>query len=94
MKTQNIQDISQHIDSQWVTHKLIYRGHSYKLTQPRIDLIERARSRRESLIGYPLIYRGYTYELIPIQEPQKSPEKILRTLIYRGVSFEKAIAIA
>jgi hypothetical protein len=93
MKTQNIQDVSQHIDFQRVTHKLIYRGHSYELTQPRIDPIERARSRRESLIGYRLIYRGNTYEVIPNQEPIGPVQQVIRTLIYRGVRFEKAINV-
>jgi Domain of unknown function (DUF4278) len=93
MKTQTLQPISQEIHPQWITHKLIYRGNTYELTQPRIDPIERARSRRESLIGYPLIYRGNTYELIPIQEAKEPKQKIIRTLIYRGVSFQKAIDV-
>ncbi len=93
MNTQERPLKSQNSIQEFVSHTLIYRGHRYEYSQERIDPIERARSRRESLIGYPLIYRGHTYELIPIREPQKSPEKILRTLIYRGVIFEKEITV-
>jgi hypothetical protein len=81
------------MDHQQITHKLTYRGHSYERTLPRIDPIERARSRGESLIGYQLIYRGNTYEVIPNQEPIEPAQQVIRTLIYRGVRFEKAINV-
>jgi hypothetical protein len=93
MKTQNIQDLPQHIDSEWMTHKLTYRGHAYELTYLRIDPIERIRSSKESLIRYPLIYRGTRYEVIPNQEPIEPVQQVIRTLIYRGVRFEKAITV-
>ena len=93
MNTQESPLNSQNSIQKPVSHTLMYRGHRYEYSQPRIDPIERARSRRESLIGYPLIYRGSSYIMIPNQEPIEPVQQIIRTLIYRGVRFEKAIRV-
>jgi hypothetical protein len=93
MKTQNLQQSAQTVVQESMTHKLTYRGSTYEISQQRIDPIERARSRRESLIGYPLIYRGNTYIMIPNHEPIEPVQQVIRTLIYRGIRFEKAINV-
>jgi Domain of unknown function (DUF4278) len=93
MNTQERPLKSQNSIQESVSYTLIYRGHRYEYFPQRIDREERARSRRESLIGYPLIYRGNTYIMIPNHEPIEPVQQVIRTLIYRGVQFEKAITV-
>lgn len=73
------------------THKLIYRGSVYEVPKQPIQNSQSVLEQMASLVGKKLIYRGSTYQIMPTEEPTMTTPKTVHRLIYRGLTFEKAI---
>jgi len=72
------------------THKLMYRGVSYHMPQPRMNSAETS-AMVAPLMGKRLLYRGASYEIgSTLPTAKAEPTKVYR-LTYRGTSYLKTL---